>query len=62
MTIITCVLVLLFMRTEFKLTRFEGITLVILYVITIVGLFPGWDLVNFIRSALGTSNERLVIY
>jgi len=53
MTIIACVMVLWFMRTNFKLTRFEGSTLVILYLITIVGLFLGWDLVNFVKDTLG---------
>ena len=53
MTIIACVMVLWFMRTNFKLTRFEGSTLVILYLITIVGLFLGWDLINFLRDTLG---------
>ncbi len=53
MTIVACVLVLWFMRTNFKLTRFEGSTLVILYLITIVGLFLGWDIINFVRGTLG---------
>jgi len=53
MTIIACVMVLWFMRTNFKLTRFEGSTLVILYLITIVGLFLGWDIVNFAKDTLG---------
>ena len=54
MTIIACMLVLWFMRTEFKLTRFEGSTLVILYVVAIIGLFLSWDLLGFVRNTLGT--------
>ncbi len=53
MTIIACVMVLWFMRTNFKLTRFEGSTLVILYLITIVGLFLGWDIIDFVKGTLG---------
>ena len=42
MTIIACVVALWFMRTGFKLSRFEGSTLVFIYLIAIIGLFLGW--------------------
>ena len=42
-TIIACVVALWFMRTGFKLSRMEGTSLVLLYLLTIVGLFMGWS-------------------
>lgn len=43
MTIIACVLALWFMRTGFRLSRVEGSSLVVIYLLTIVGMFLGWN-------------------
>lgn len=44
-TLVACVVALWFMRTDFKVSRWEGTSLIVLYLLTIVGLFLGWHIV-----------------
>lgn len=44
MTVVACVMSLIFMQTDMKIVKWEGGVLIFLYVLIIVGLFIGFDI------------------